>query len=469
MKIGWAAADITPDKPVNLRGQFHSRISTHVNDPLTATVLALEGNDLDGNTEQAILIACDRVSIPTVLHTRVCEALAERIPDFSPDKLVTNATHTHTAPVAVEGRYPPAGDGVMTPTEYADLFVERVTDAAVEAWNSRKPGAVSWAIGQAVVGHNRRAMYADGHSQMYGDTNAPDFECIEGYEDHSLNVLFTLDEDEELTGVIVNLACPSQETESEYYVSADFWHEAREALRERFHDGLFVLPQCSAAGDQSPHLLVNKAAEGRMIEQRGLTRREEIGRRIANGVADVYDIARGDIRSELPLQHVVRTLHLPARRITGEEYASNVTDLENLRKQQVDPTDVVAHSRHFVMTNRAKRVVDDYLVQADEPTYETEVHVIRLGDIAFATNQFELFLDFGLRIKARSKAVQTFLTQLASTRTGGDGTYLPTQRAVDARSYGAQATDNRVGPEGGQVLVEETLAMINGMFAEEGD
>jgi len=42
-----------------------------------------------------------------------------------------------------------------------------------------------------------------------------------------------------------------------------------------------------------------------------------------------------------------------------------------------------------------------------------EIHAIRLGDMAIATNRFELYLDFGIRIKARSKAVQTFVVQLA--------------------------------------------------------
>jgi len=42
-----------------------------------------------------------------------------------------------------------------------------------------------------------------------------------------------------------------------------------------------------------------------------------------------------------------------------------------------------------------------------------EVHVIRLGDMAIASNRFELYLDFGIRIKARCPAVQTFVVQLA--------------------------------------------------------
>ena len=37
-----------------------------------------------------------------------------------------------------------------------------------------------------------------------------------------------------------------------------------------------------------------------------------------------------------------------------------------------------------------------------------EVHIIRIGDVVIATNPFELYLDYGMRIKGRSPAVQTF-------------------------------------------------------------
>ena len=39
--VGWSSRDVTPDKPVNLRGQFHMRIASTVKDPVTVTALAL--------------------------------------------------------------------------------------------------------------------------------------------------------------------------------------------------------------------------------------------------------------------------------------------------------------------------------------------------------------------------------------------------------------------------------------------
>jgi hypothetical protein len=87
-----------------------------------------------------------------------------------------------------------------------------------------------------------------------------------------------------------------------------------------------------------------------------------------------------------------------------------------------------------------------------------ELHVLRLGDVAMATNPFELFLDYGVRIKARSKPVLTFLVQLSGQTTG----YLPTAKGVKGGHYSADKFI--VGPEGGQVLVEETVKRINAMW-----
>jgi len=91
---------------------------------------------------------------------------------------------------------------------------------------------------------------------------------------------------------------------------------------------------------------------------------------------------------------------------------------------------------------------------------DTEVHTVRLGNIAFATNPFELFLDYGNQIKARSLAEQTFLVQLCN---GTEG-YLPTEKAEKGGHYSAFVASGLVGHVGGEQLVRETLKDINGMF-----
>ena len=92
----------------------------------------------------------------------------------------------------------------------------------------------------------------------------------------------------------------------------------------------------------------------------------------------------------------------------------------------------------------------------------TEVHVIRMGSVAFATNPFELFLDYGNQIKARALCEQTFLVQLAN---GAEG-YLPTKKAEQGGHYSAFIASGTVGHVGGEMLVRQTLEDINAMFAE---
>ena len=51
----------------------------------------------------------------------------------------------------------------------------------------------------------------------------------------------------------MNVPCPSQNSESEWHLSADYWHDVRVALRKR-HGDIFILPQCAAGGDLSAGL-----------------------------------------------------------------------------------------------------------------------------------------------------------------------------------------------------------------------
>ena len=88
--------------------------------------------------------------------------------------------------------------------------------------------------------------------------------------------------------------------------------------------------------------------------------------------------------------------------------------------------------------------------------------MIRLGKVAFVTCPFELFLDFGNQIRARSAATQTFEIQLCCGALG----YLPTERAEKGGHYSAYVSSGYVGHEGGDVLVRESLDTIGKLFAE---
>jgi hypothetical protein len=472
LSVGWAAVDITPAEPVALCGQFHLRISQRVNDPLTATAFALEARDRGGVIDQAVLVSADVVCIRRVDLEQVRALVKPRAPDLDPAKIILSATHTHTAPVLVDAReanphphdlmatfaYRVPEQGVMQPRDYAAWFARRVADAGVEAWQRRRPGGVSWALSYAVVGHNRRAHYTSGRSQMYGPTDHPEFDTFESTFDPGVELLFTWDADRQLTGVAVNLACTSQEVENADYVSADFWHDVRLELRQRHGAGLFLLPLCGAAGDQSPHLLFRQRAEATLRQRHGqLAPRQEIGRRIAAAVNAGLDPAKTDVRSEVPLIHKTLSLQLPVRRVTRQEYEAARKGCQELEAKGLAALD----SPDYINWRLQRNIVARYETQDAQPTCPTEVHTLRLGDVAFATNPFELYVDYGLRMKARSPAEQTFVVQVACDALG----YLPTERGVAGGHYSAEIMSNIVGPEGGRQLVEQTVGSLKGMWA----
>lgn len=452
--IAAGSISITPAKPVALEGQFETRIARSVDNPCMATALALESRRDGKTSEQSLMISCDLCAIRAGILEGFREKLAPLLPDLDMRKVFLSATHTHTGPVTYPGLHIIPPDAIQT-DEYREFLIERLCELAVNTWKSLRPGGVSWGLGHAVVAHNRRMVYADGSAVMYGQTGGDNFRRIEGREDHGVEVLFFWDENKKLIAAAVNIACSSQEVEHLYSVNADYWHAVREGLRKKYGDNLCVLGWCGAAGDQSPHILWRKQAEERMREKRGITRLEEIARRIIRAVDDAYQAAESDVHYDLPFIHVVDNIKLPLRLVTEKEYATAKTEIETV-KQKNKPEQ---GDHRILFTNQI--IVDRYEAQKTNPFYDMELHVIRLGDVAVATNPFELFTDYGIQIKARGKSLQTFVIQLA-----GPGTYLPTEEAIRGGSYSTAVGSCLVGPEGGQVLVDRTVEEINKLWNE---
>ncbi len=459
--VGTATADITPEGPVALHGQFHLRIAKTAETPLAAGVVALESRDGDKTLDVAVMVACDLILIPDDVLRMVREEVAKRVPRLDTKKIFIGGTHTHTAPATRPGSFILPDEGVVTIEEYRAFLVGRLADAIEKAWNNRAPGSVTWGLGHAVVAYNRRAVYANGSARMYGATNVPEFRGIEGYEDHSVNTLFFWDTEDELIAVCITVPSPSQVVEGRTAINADFWHPVYGALRERYGQDLCILGFCGAAGDQAPRPMFRKEAEGRMTRLRGLDAMAELARRIVQAVEDTYEVVKSERQSEVPLVHHVETVQLPMRLVTEAEYKQSKTARQ--RAADAIAEDPKAADRNHTAMNWHGRTVARFEAQKDDPNpmHEMELHVLRIGDAVICTNQFELFTDYGIQIQGRSKAVQTIVVQLV-----GDGSYLPTERAVRGGSYSAIVQSSRVGPEGGQVLVDKTVEAIEAVFAE---
>jgi hypothetical protein len=494
LKIGWATRDVSTDKPVDIPGQFHIRVSQGVLDPITATALVVENGE-----DVLIFVSADFVSISPYLVTEVRDRVAALNPAIPVAKIIFNATHTHEgagyykaaiAGMASPGQVPHDGIAIADPDVYRAFLAEQMASAVCEAYDRRQGGGVAYGYGFAVVGHSRREIYfddvskrpgvvarpgmmVDGHAKMYGPTSDDKFSHYEAGCDPFINLLYTFDAAGKLTGAIINVPCPSQCSEQLQQLSADYWNDVRLAIRER-HGDIFILPQCAAGGDLAPRiqhyygaqkrrfaLKYGGAGDGRDLH---LWQRRDIAERIAAAFDEVLGWAGKDIRTALPIQHGVEAIELSRRAITDEEAAIQQQLLAELNAEPFKtggtPAECLQYNSTLVARrNRCKHVLQRFEEQKTRPTCAMELHVARLGDIAFATNPFELYMDYMHRIQARSPFQQTFVIQLTGNPLGVAG-YLATERGEWGGGYSASLYCNQISFKGGQELVENTVLRL---------
>ena len=464
--VGTARGDITPPKIVPLWGQFDLRLSQGIETPLTVNVVALESARSSERIDSVIFVSTDLLLVNDDLIEVVRQKVTAKEASIDVNKMVANATHPHTAPTtSLTASTLPVADTIMDYPEVIEFMAERIADAVVAAWKNRKPGKIAFGLDFAVVGWNRRAVYADGRAVMYGNTNQPDFRGIEAMEDYDIGSLFFLDAEDQLLAIAINVACPAQVVEGRNTINADFWHPVRETLARRFGNDVVILGWCGASGDIAPRPIYRNAAIDRMNSLRQLDEMQEIARKIDRAVADTWGAVHTTASAEVPLVHRVETLQLPMRRVTEAEYAQAKTECERIAAAlRANPGKAPAEV-DWMAGGWHGSVVKRYEAQQQNPEvrFSTQIHVIRIGETAIFTSPFELFTDFGVQMKARSPATQTFVIQLAS---GGKeiGLYIPTERAVRGGGYSAIIQSTPVGPEGGQVLVEATLQQANELF-----
>ena len=492
IKFGWSEVSLVPEgKKVSLVGQFYERISDVVETPITVNALAME---CDGDA--AIFCGCDLVSTPRSRLEDVRAYILKNAPTFPADKLMVSAIHTHTSlgyarrtdsvggssldvltQLMPDAKYEKLvtyqGDDLLDGEEARLFVIERIAKAATEAWANRAEGLYATGFGRAVVGMCRRVCYDDGSAKMWGDVDSPNFTELEAGNDSGVELMFTYTPDKKLTGVIANVACPAQVLEHRSFISSDYMGKLKRNLREKYGEDIYFLGLVAPAGDQCPRDMIRWVQPESPIDDPNIERIDPRVRRqdpsmfdvsgcerIARRLATEVEYALADVTEyigDTNLTHKTMMVDLPLRRVTPAEYAAAKKTIEDFGKELGDGAiNFVDNARMHVYAGTVAR----FEVQKTKDIVPIEVHVLRLGDIAFATNPFELFLNYGNQIRARSKAAQTFLVQLSC----GAQAYLPTKKAEEGSHYSAYVSSGSVGHAGGDMLVRKTLSEINGMF-----
>ena len=490
IQIGWSEVSIVPEgRRVDLAGQFYERISGDVETPIAVTGLAIECGD-----DHMVFVAAD---LPTTSY-KLLQAVRNYLPDdcgFDKNKLIISAIHTHTS-VGYSGltdmfssalnnldefkpdhiKYVPlvhddAAD-IIRGDEALQFLAQRIARAACEAWVNRKDGSYACGFGRAAVGMCRRVCYDDGSAKMWGNSNNANFTELESGGDSGIEMMFTYDESKRLTGVIANVACPAQVLEHQSFISSDYMGKVRELIQARYGREVGFLGLVSPAGDMCPRDLIRwvdspvckndpnihrdtvtpRCADPSMFDVKGC---ELAAKRVATEIFWALDDV-SEYTEETILVHKNLTIDIPLRRVTIEEYNDAVNKVKEFFNTCTEDISYEDNARMQIYSG----IVSRYRLQQTMDLYQIESHVLRIGDVAFATNPYELFLNYGNQIRARSLAKQTFLVQLCCGAFG----YLPTEKAEKGGHYSAFVGSGTTGHVGGEILVRKTIREINEMF-----
>jgi len=482
VRIGWAECDITPSldcgKKIPLTGQYYVREANGIHSRLKFTVCAMRQGD-----EHVIMGSLDNVSSNELFVRRVAEELHKREPAIKTENFFISAIHTHAAP-QLKGCYEPESverwqqknPGFLNAREYADLIFEDVVNACLAAFREAKPGKFSRAFGNARVGHCRLVSYRDGSCEMYGDAQRDDFAGMLEGEDSGVEMLFTEDMKGNKTGVFVNAACPAQVMELLDVVSSDFSGALRDKLQGEYGKNFHMIYHYGHGGDQGPRDLTRSGQLTDGFDGWHADAVEAISNRL------LFCVKEGMANSiECPpvLRHSRVDIALPLRRVTPEDVALAKKENEVLLAGKTEArlwdeylADVALHQKDesrlpydsklhpYCVLQVNKAVISRIRMQEETPEFTITSHIVRIGDVAFASNPFELYLRYGQIIKSRSAAKQTFII----CKSDGQGGYLPTEESEKAVGYSGGVSVGKIGHEGGFLFCDRTLEEIEKLF-----
>lgn len=297
-KAGTAAVTITPERPTILLG-YTSRKGPYegVSDDLSARALALE----DAQGRRAVVVAADLVGFQAAVVTdAVTRRIAERT-GLGRERLIFNASHTHTGPVvsldpnlSLNVAHPD-----MTPeqAEATIAYTRRLQDQLVElverAVADLKPARLSWAAGRTEVPTSRRLPKPEG--VVMAPNPAAEV-------DHALPVLKVETPEGKPLAVAFGCSCHAVAAGGQNAISADFPGYARSFVEAR-HPGATALFLAGCGGDAKPE----PRASIESAKQHGEALGREVCRILDGPLAPVSGPLRVAYEQvDLPLQQLTR-------------------------------------------------------------------------------------------------------------------------------------------------------------------
>jgi hypothetical protein len=339
------------------------------------------------------------------------------------------ASHTHTGPYTARFL---GAEGVDVDLGWLQSVPARVAEAVAGAQAARRPARMSRLRGYCnSVSHNRRLRFKDGReiNTWLLHRGEEEVQCLgaAGPIDPELGMLCFDDADGTPIAVLWHFTLHTNTNFGPRF-SADYPAVVAARLRERFGSGMvsiFVPGACADINSPGP-------------------RYREVGDRLADVM--LTQLARREPRTGgIPLGARTARVAVPYRDYTADQE-------QRIRDSQWPPEDQESFRRELAIMREEGAEGAESVVQA-----------WRIGDVGFASLPGELFVEWGLKIKAESPFPWTYPVELGGDYLG----YLVTEQAWAAGGYESLlARSARPSVAGVARLVEAAQELLAHLWAE---
>lgn len=414
------AVDITPPVGVRMDGYGARQLPAQaVHDPLYASLLVLKSGE-----SGVAIVSLDVIMVPLAFTRQVRAALASDL-GIPAENVLLAAIHTHSGPAGFfKSKVPLETDEDPVLKE---MTLRKLVGAAQWAARNLRPARVRLSQGELTdLGRNRN------------DPLAP--------IDSAVTVLRVDGEDGRPLAVLSNFGChPTVLGPENLSISADYPGAARAALRQIYPDTVFLFLN-GAAGDISTRFT---------RRGQGFDEVERLGYLLAGETLKVMQT--GADLSPMPLMGETRPLQLPYRRFPPLEEAQRQlaavqAELEQMRAAGRPAGDLRKAITRVEGAQGQLVMSQNYGAQTGA---ETQMQVLRVGELAVVALPGEPFTRIGLNIKSGSPVKHTIIVSYANDYSG----YFPDRESVLAGSYEALISpyDETVGEQ----LAQTTLQLLD--------
>jgi hypothetical protein len=418
-RAGFAEVEITPPLGTPKQGWNTKLVADSVLDPLYARAAVFEAGG-----DAVVFIQLDLASI-SAADTAAIRSRIERDHGVLPGKVMVAATHNHSGPAVVDEALPRSEDWVRSMIEKASSAAGRALEARADA-EAGLGSVFEWE-----VAFNRRVLMRDGTARTHGSFKDPAALAFEGPIDPEVAVFAARGRDGKMLGALVSFSCHPTHHGGDGVLSAGFPGVVARILKT---NGVPVTLYLQGAAGNMHH------NDPRGFPEKDL---EAIGAKLSGDAM----LALGKIEWRTPALISTRTkkLALPYREPMEDEIRGTNKGAQRFGEagyydQKIPKLLEIARERR---------------------TEEGEVQVFRIGDIAFAAQPSESFVEHGLRIKEATWPVRTVVVGYANGMLG----YIPTREAFRRGGYETTfGPPSCMAPDVGDRLADAAIDLVRELW-----